>query len=158
MSSATFLRSLEISPVNLLVADNRIYHLRHLVYCLVNSFLLMTAIAPLLSAGFTTSSRGRMARGGHGLSKVSPGHAMPNSSRPCGQATPVTALRPFQGWPTRRAGGFWPSSNLLVTPRRTPTITSSLHFVSAEALCCTVGQNVAKMGLRMFQGWLARRV
>jgi hypothetical protein len=41
---------------------------------------------------------GRMARGGHGLFEVSLGLAIPNLSTPyCGQATPETALRPFQG-------------------------------------------------------------
>jgi hypothetical protein len=40
---------------------------------------------------------GRMARGGHGLPKVSPGTAMPYPSMPWGRATPETALRPFQG-------------------------------------------------------------
>jgi hypothetical protein len=49
---------------------------------------------------------GRMARGGHGLPKVSPG----------------SALRPFLGWPARRAGCQRPSSTLLETPRRTPMI------------------------------------
>jgi hypothetical protein len=36
---------------------------------------------------------GRMASGGHGLPKVSPGPAMPDSSMPCGRATSETALR-----------------------------------------------------------------
>ena len=36
-------------------------------------------------------NHGRMARGGHGLPKVSPGPAMPNQSIPCGWATPKTA-------------------------------------------------------------------
>jgi hypothetical protein len=48
---------------------------------------------------------GHMARGGHELPNVSLGTAMPNLSSPCGQASPETALQPFQGWPTRRAGG-----------------------------------------------------
>jgi hypothetical protein len=39
----------------------------------------------------------RMARGGHGLPKVSPGPAMPNPSKPCGRATPETALRKICG-------------------------------------------------------------
>jgi hypothetical protein len=38
-----------------------------------------------------------MARGGHGLRKVSPGRTMPDSCMPCEWATPETALRPFQG-------------------------------------------------------------
>jgi hypothetical protein len=31
-----------------------------------------------------------------------------------------SALQPFQGWPTSRAGSLPPSSTLLDTPRRTP--------------------------------------
>jgi hypothetical protein len=50
-----------------------------------------------------------MARGGHGLPKVSPGPAMPYPSTPCGWTTPETALRLFQEWPARRAGGLRPS-------------------------------------------------
>jgi hypothetical protein len=46
----------------------------------------------------------RMARGGHGLPQVSPGHAMSYLSTPCGRATSETTLWPFQGWPTCRAG------------------------------------------------------
>jgi hypothetical protein len=42
---------------------------------------------------------GRMARGGHGLPKVSVGPAMPYPSMPCGQATPEMSLRLFQGGP-----------------------------------------------------------
>jgi hypothetical protein len=40
---------------------------------------------------------GRMARGGHGLAKVSPRLSMPDPSMPCGLATIETALRLFQG-------------------------------------------------------------
>jgi hypothetical protein len=42
---------------------------------------------------------------------------------PCMRATPETALRPFQGWLDRRAGGLWPSSTPLDSPRRTPMFT-----------------------------------
>jgi hypothetical protein len=65
-------------------------------------------------------SHGCMARGDHGLTKVSPAPAMPYRSMPCGQATPETALQPFQGWPAHRAGGLLPSSTPLDTSRRTP--------------------------------------
>jgi hypothetical protein len=68
---------------------------------------------------FSRKSHGRMAWGGHGLSKVSRGPAMPGPSMLCGLANPETALRPFQGWPSRMAGGLRPSSNPLHTPRRT---------------------------------------
>jgi hypothetical protein len=51
-----------------------------------------------------------MARGGHGLRKVSLGPAMLASSVPCGQATPETALELFLWWPTHRVGGLCPSS------------------------------------------------
>jgi hypothetical protein len=47
-----------------------------------------------------------MARGIHGLPKVSPGPAMPDPSMPCKWATPKTALRPYAGrWP---AAVFYP--------------------------------------------------
>jgi hypothetical protein len=49
----------------------------------------------------------------------SPGPAKPNPYTPCGRATPQTALRPFGGWPARRAGGLRPSSSPLDTPSRT---------------------------------------
>jgi hypothetical protein len=61
-----------------------------------------------------------MAKGGHGLSKLSLGPAMPDQSTPCRQANPETALRLFQEWPARRAGGLQPSLMPLDTPRLTP--------------------------------------
>jgi hypothetical protein len=60
------------------------------------------------------------ARGGHGLPKVSPGLAMPYPSTPCRQATPETALRPFQGWPSCRVGDLRPSFTLLDTSYQPP--------------------------------------
>jgi hypothetical protein len=45
-----------------------------------------------------------MEKGGHGLSKVSPGPAMPYPSTPCRLATPETALWPFQWWPAPQGG------------------------------------------------------
>jgi hypothetical protein len=68
------------------------------------------------------SNHGRMARGGHGLPKVSSGPTMPDPSTPCGQAIPELNLRPFQGWPARSAIGQCPSSTPLDTPRRTPML------------------------------------
>jgi hypothetical protein len=65
----------------------------------------------------------RMARGGHGLIKVSLGPVMPDHYMPCQQATPEMDLQPFQGWPTCRAGGPQPSSTLLDIPYRTPKVT-----------------------------------
>jgi hypothetical protein len=56
--------------------------------------------------------------------KFHPGPPMPYPSTPCGEATPETALQPFQGWPTHRAGSLHPSSTPLDTPRRTPKGTS----------------------------------
>jgi hypothetical protein len=44
---------------------------------------------------------------------------MLDPSTPCGRATPEAASRPFQGWPTRQAGGLRLSSTLVDTPRRT---------------------------------------
>jgi hypothetical protein len=58
----------------------------------------------------------RMARGGHGLARVSPRPAMPYPSTPVGGIP----LWPFQGWPAFRVGGLRPSSTLLDTPRCTP--------------------------------------
>jgi hypothetical protein len=62
------------------------------------------------------SDHGRIARGGHGLPKVSPGPAMAYPSTPCGRATSETGLQPFQGWPSRRVAGLQPSSSLLDPP------------------------------------------
>jgi hypothetical protein len=55
-----------------------------------------------------THRHGRMARGGHGLLNVSLGPAMLNPSMPCGRATPETALRWFQVWPSMQGG--WPAA------------------------------------------------
>jgi hypothetical protein len=62
------------------------------------------------SKGANIEESGHVARGGHGVPKVLIGPAMPYPSTPCRQATPETALRPFQRWPTHRAGGLWPYS------------------------------------------------
>jgi hypothetical protein len=67
----------------------------------------------------------RMAKGIHGLPKVSPGPALSNPSTPCGRATPKTALWPFLGWSACRAGSLRPSSTPLDTPRRTDLVRSS---------------------------------
>jgi hypothetical protein len=40
-----------------------------------------------------TYPHGRMARGDHGIPKVSPGPALPYPFTPCGRATPETAVR-----------------------------------------------------------------
>jgi hypothetical protein len=47
---------------------------------------------------------------------------MPYPSMPCRRATPEAALRPFQGWPTRKAGGLQPSSTPLDTSHRSPLL------------------------------------
>jgi hypothetical protein len=60
-----------------------------------------------------------MARGGHGLPKVSPGPTMPYHSMLCRRTTRVTALQPFQGWPAHRVV-LRLSSTPLDTPCRTP--------------------------------------
>jgi hypothetical protein len=65
---------------------------------------------------------GAMARGGHGLPKVSPGPAMTDIYMPCSRA-----LRPFQGWPTQRADSLQPFSTLLDTPRRMPMGTMQMR-------------------------------
>jgi hypothetical protein len=61
-----------------------------------------------------------MARGGHGLPKVSLRPAMPYPPTPCGRATPETALLSFQRWPAHRAGSLRLFSSPLDTPHRTP--------------------------------------
>jgi hypothetical protein len=66
------------------------------------------------------SNHRRMARGGHGLPKVSPEPTMPYPSSPCGQATPQTALRSVPGWPACRASSLRPSCTPLDTPCHTP--------------------------------------
>ena len=65
---------------------------------------------------------GRTARGGHELPKVSPRPSIFYPSPPCRQATPETALQPFQGWPTCKGGGLQASPTLSDTLRRTPLI------------------------------------
>jgi hypothetical protein len=87
---------------------------------------------------FHRSDHERIARGGHGLPKVSFGPAMPDASTLCRLATPETALRLSQGWPAHRAAGLRPSSNLLDAPRPMPTAATTskvrcyLHTPSAE--------------------------
>jgi hypothetical protein len=67
-----------------------------------------------------------LARGGHGLPKVSLGPVMPYPSTPCRQTTPETALRLFQGWPTSRVCGLQPSSTHMDTPRRMPMLEGTI--------------------------------
>jgi hypothetical protein len=64
-----------------------------------------------------------MARGGHGLPKVSPWSAMPYPSTPYRQATPETAV----GVPPEGVNSciLRPSSTTLDTPRRTPILVSA---------------------------------
>jgi hypothetical protein len=70
----------------------------------------------------------RMARGGHGLSKVSLGPVVPYPFTPYGQAT----LRAVLALPTRKVGGLRPASTPLDAPRHTPieriTPSSTGHF------------------------------
>jgi hypothetical protein len=59
---------------------------------------------------------GRMARGGHGLPKVSLGPAMPHPSTPCERATPETPRRTpmrFADPSTVRSNGIFSGQNLL---------------------------------------------
>jgi hypothetical protein len=88
---------------------------------------------PLFGLRDYGNHQGRTGRGIHGRTKVSCGPAMPNTYTPCGRATPQTALRPFGGWPARRAGGLRPSSSPLDTPSRTGLVTtfsiSLLYFI-----------------------------
>jgi hypothetical protein len=67
----------------------------------------------------STTGHFRMARGDHGLPKISLGHAMPFPIYALHRTLPETALWPLQGRPAHRAGGLRPSSTPLDTPRRT---------------------------------------
>jgi hypothetical protein len=67
-----------------------------------------------------------MARGGHGLPKVSPGPAMPDLSTPGKQATTEMASWLFLGRPARRKSGLRSSSTLLHTPQCTPMKISTM--------------------------------
>jgi hypothetical protein len=71
-----------------------------------------------------------MARGGHGLTKVSLGRAMPNSFTPCGRATSETALQPFQGLPPR---GWAACGRLLPLGHPTPMDRETYLAVMREA-------------------------
>jgi hypothetical protein len=61
---------------------------------------------------FQHDTQARIARGIHGLPRVSPRPSMPDPSMPCGRATPKTASH-----------GLRLSSTLLDTPRRTGLMT-----------------------------------
>jgi hypothetical protein len=76
----------------------------------------------------------RVVRGGHGLPKVLPEPAMPYPSTPCQWTTTETVLWLFQGWPTRRAGGLWPSSTPLDTPHHTPIPLTRFRCLFFEVL------------------------
>jgi hypothetical protein len=82
----------------------------------------------------SNSHHGRMARVGNELPNVSPGHAMPYPSTPCGRATPETALQLFQGWLAHRAGNLRPPSTPSDTSRRTPkTLMASFRSISTRS-------------------------
>jgi hypothetical protein len=93
----------------------------------------------------------RMTRGGHGLSEVSPGPAMPDPSKPCGRATPETTLQLFQVWPAGQAGGLWPSSTPLDAVRPCSSILWQGKIVSGIRWFATGGRLPSSFGL------LARR-
>jgi hypothetical protein len=75
-------------------------------------FIANTAVcsAPAPTSTRPTSLHGRMARGGHGLPKVSPGLFMPYPSKHCGRATPETVLQPFQRLPAHTVVSLQSSS------------------------------------------------
>jgi hypothetical protein len=79
-------------------------------------------------------ARGRMARTGYRLPKVSLGTVISYPSMPCGWVTSETALHPFKGSPAHRAGGLESTSTLLDTPRRTPM--EETFQVQAEGKRC----------------------
>jgi hypothetical protein len=65
-------------------------------------------------------SNGRMARGGHGVSKISLGPAMLYPFMPCGRPPLKWTYGHFRSGCPCRAGGLRPSSTLLDTPYCTP--------------------------------------
>jgi hypothetical protein len=69
----------------------------------------------------------RMARGGHGLPKVSPESAMPYPSTPCRQAT-------------CKVGGLRPSSTPLDTPRCTAMIKPDVFDIEHKELSASPGR------------------
>jgi hypothetical protein len=77
----------------------------------------------------------RMARGIHGLTKVSLGPALPYPSMPCRRATPETALWMFLGWPAHRAGDLRPSSTPLDTPQHMGLPNSIVGVATARVGC-----------------------
>jgi hypothetical protein len=104
------------------------------------SRVFVVVVVPLMSFCFA-SSHARIARGGHGLPKVSPGPTMLDPSTPCGRATSG------MGWPACRAAfGLRPSSTLLDTPRRAPMSLRSFYLASSVPTMSrdvsTVGQSV----------------
>jgi hypothetical protein len=78
--------------------------------------------------------RACMARGIHGLPKVSPRPAMPDPSRPCRRATPKIALWPFLCWSAHREASLQPFSTPLDTPRRTDLLCYKTCFILDKTL------------------------
>jgi hypothetical protein len=71
------------------------FHLHPFAVNILSYSLFFRPVFYLLPLHITLSPshHGRMARGGHGLPKVSSGPAMPDPSMPCGQATPDDRFR-----------------------------------------------------------------
>jgi hypothetical protein len=93
------------------------------------SILLTSHCIKMLSLQntFTTGSsvrsmQVRMAKGFHGVPRVSLGPAMTDSSMPCGWSTPKTALWQFLGWSAHRTDSLRLSYTPLDTPRRTSLV------------------------------------
>jgi hypothetical protein len=88
-----------------------------------------------------------MARGSHGLPKVSPRPFMSYPSIPCGRAIPETVLQLFKEWPTHREDDLQPSSShldtLCHTPMHSPTPTFLRSAVDAPRTSLTVGSGMA---------------
>jgi hypothetical protein len=83
----------------------------------------------------SASRHRRMARGGHGLPKISPGPTMPYMFALCRRATSETVIRLCQSWPAHRVGGLRPSFTPLDTPRRRPMPQGFIGFVASQAKC-----------------------
>jgi hypothetical protein len=91
-----------------------------------------------------------MARGGHGLPKVSLGPALPYPPTPSGQATPK------QGWPPHRVGNRWPSSSLLYTAHRTP-MSSTIWIFFCSVNSRRRGVNIILIGKRKEKSFMDAR-
>jgi hypothetical protein len=86
-----------------------------------------------------------MAKGGHGLPKVS---AMPYPFMTRRRATAEAAIRPFQGWPVRSKGGLQPYSAPSYAPRRTPMQLLRVSRWGEQTIRKILDRRSSKLGTR----------